>query len=146
MAFFDLISMSVGILYFIPLIFYIITKNPVHLKAFVGAGSTTIISETLKKLIGKISPRPYGAKNCNLQCDDGNQSGQPGMPSSHSATVAFFSAFYFQETNNIFVKAALIGYAGLVMTSRYVKRCHSIPQIVGGTILGVSLSFIVRHL
>jgi membrane-associated phospholipid phosphatase len=142
----DLISMSVGILYLIPLIFYIVTKNPLHLKAFIGVGGTTIISESIKYVLGKVSPRPQGAKNCNLLCNDGNQSGQPGMPSSHSATVAFFSGFYFQESNNPLIKAFLIGYAGVVMASRYVKKCHTLAQIIGGAILGVSLSFIVRHL
>ena len=142
----DLISMSVGILYLIPLIFYFITYNPIHLKAFVGVGATTVISESIKYVLGKVSPRPEGAKNCNLLCNDGNQSGQPGMPSSHSATVAFFSGFYFNETNNLFMKAFLVGYAGLIMLSRYMKSCHTINQIVGGAILGVSLSWIVRHL
>lgn len=142
----DLISMSVGILYLIPLILYIITQNPIHLKGFIGVGGTTIISESIKYILGKVSPRPNGAKNCNLLCNDGNQSGQPGMPSSHSATVAFFSAFYFQETNNLMIKTLLVGYTGLVMASRYMKKCHTINQIVGGALLGVSLSWIVRHL
>jgi membrane-associated phospholipid phosphatase len=142
----DSISMSVGILYLIPLILYIITYNPIHLKAFIGVGGTTIISESIKYVLGKISPRPQGAKNCNLLCNDGNQSGQPGMPSSHSATVAFFSGFYFQETNNLMIKTFLVGYAGLVMASRYIKKCHTINQIIGGTFVGVSLSLLVRHL
>lgn len=142
----DLISMSVGILYLIPLVFYFIAHDPIHLMAFIGTGATTIISESIKYVLGKVSPRPEGAKNCNLLCNDGNQSGQPGMPSSHSATVAFFSAFYFQETNNIWIKTILVGYAGLVMASRYMKRCHTINQIIGGAILGVSLSLLVRHL
>ena len=142
----DLLSMSVGILYLIPLIFYIQNPNLIHLKAFIGVGGTTIISESIKYVLGKISPRPQGAKNCNLLCNDGNQSGQPGMPSSHSATVAFFSSFYFQETNSIIIKVLLIGYAGIVMMSRWIKSCHSIAQIIGGAALGVSLSLLVRHL
>jgi membrane-associated phospholipid phosphatase len=68
------------------------------------------------------------------------------MPSSHSATVAFFSSFYFQETNSIIIKVLLIGYAGIVMMSRWIKSCHSIAQIIGGAALGVSLSLLVRHL
>ncbi len=146
MIVYDLILMSVGILYLIPLIFYILTKNQMHLKAFIGVGGTTIISESIKYVLGKVSPRPEGAKNCNLLCNDGNQSGQPGMPSSHSATVAFFSGFYFQETDNIIIKLFLVGYAALVMASRYMKKCHTINQIAGGALLGVSLSWIVRHL
>jgi membrane-associated phospholipid phosphatase len=144
----DLISASVGLLYIIPLILYIFTKNYIHIKAFIGVGATTIISETLKRSIIKTtSRRPKGANNCNLMCNDGNQSGQPGMPSSHSANVAFILGFYFQQTNNILVLLILIIYAMAVMASRYLKRCHTINQIVAGAGLGLSLSWIVvRHL
>ncbi len=140
--------MSVGLLYIIPLVLYIFTNNSIHLKGFLGVAGTTILSETLKRTIIKdVSPRPRGASNCNLLCDDGDQSGRPGMPSSHSAEVAFFSGFYYQLTNNHFVRIILIIYAGSVMVSRYIKRCHTIGQILGGAILGVSLSyFAVRHL
>ena len=65
------------------------------------------------------------------------------MPSSHSAEVVFFSAFYIQQTNNIIIKICLVVYAGLVMLSRYIKRCHTINQIVAGALLGLSLSWIV---
>jgi membrane-associated phospholipid phosphatase len=144
----NLLSMSVGILYVIPLILYFFTRNNIHFKAFLGTAGTTIISETLKYFfIGKASPRPEGAKDCNLFCNDGNQAGRPGMPSSHSAEVAFFSGFYYQQTDNIFIKNGLVIYAGLVMLSRYIKRCHTINQIVTGALLGLSLSwFVVRQL
>jgi membrane-associated phospholipid phosphatase len=144
----DYISMSVGLLYIIPFIFYIYTNNFIHIKAFLGVAGITILSETLKRFIIKdFSPRPKGASNCNLLCDDGSQSGQPGMPSSHSAEAVFFSAFYYQNTNNIYIKIILIIYAFGVMISRYIKRCHTINQILAGAFLGLSLNFImVRHL
>lgn len=144
----DAISMSVGLLYVIPLILFFFTQNQIHFKAFLGTAGTTIISETLKYFfIGKASPRPEGAKDCNLFCNDGNQAGRPGMPSSHSAEVAFFSGFYYQQTESKIVKWGLVLYAGAVMLSRYIKRCHTINQIVVGAILGLSLSwFVVRHL
>ena len=148
MNIFDGLSMSVGLLYIIPLLLYYVTQNPIHFKAFLGTAGTTIISETLKYFfIGKSNPRPQGAKDCNLFCNDGNQAGKPGMPSSHSSEVAFFSGFYYQQTHNPIIRASLVIYAGLVMMSRYVKRCHTISQIVGGTLLSLSLSwFVVRHL
>jgi diacylglycerol kinase (ATP) len=144
----NLLSMSVGLLYIIPLILYIYSKNFIHIKGFLGIIGTTIISETLKYSIFKdISYRPKGASNCNLLCNDGNQSGQPGMPSSHSAEAVFFSGFYYQLTDNIFIRIILLIYAFGVMISRYLKRCHTINQIGVGAILGVSLSWItVRHL
>lgn len=144
----DYISMSVGLLYIIPIALYIYTNNSVHIKAFLGIAGTTILSETLKySIIKDLSPRPRGASNCNLLCNDGNQSGQPGMPSSHSAEVVFFSSYYYQLTNNNIIRIILIIYAFAVMLSRYLKKCHTIGQILGGAILGLSLSYVaVRHL
>jgi membrane-associated phospholipid phosphatase len=144
----DLLSKSVTLIYIIPLILYVLTGNSIHFKGFLGVAGTTIISETLKFFfIGKDSPRPEGAKDCNLLCNDGNQSGQPGMPSSHSSSVAFFSGFYFQQTDNKFIRSVLIVYAGLIMLSRYLKKCHTISQILVGALLGVSLSwFAMRQL
>jgi membrane-associated phospholipid phosphatase len=140
----DIISISSGLLYIIPFILYIISNNYIHIQALLGTISATFLSEGLKYfLIKDKSPRPKGAKDCNLLCNDGNQEGRPGMPSSHSATVAFFSGFYFQHTENIIIRYLLVIYAGLVMLSRYIKRCHTFNQIVVGGILGLSLSWIV---
>lgn len=140
----DYISMSVGLVYIVPLILYFFTGNWVHAKALLGVTGTTIISESTKYfLIGDASPRPSGAKNCNMLCNDGNQSGRPGMPSSHSAEAAFFSGFYYQQTTNPVIRAALVLFAALIMISRYIKRCHTINQIGVGALLGLSLSFIV---
>jgi acid phosphatase family membrane protein YuiD len=144
----DIISSSVIVLYIIPISLYYISGNIIHLKAFIGTAATPFISEFIKLFIIKDkSPRPIGARNCNVLCNDGNQSGQPGMPSSHSAQVAFFTGFYYQNTNNITLRICLIIYSGLVMVSRYIKRCHTINQIVTGAFLGVCLSWLtVRHL
>jgi membrane-associated phospholipid phosphatase len=143
------ISMSVGLIYVIPVVLYYITGNIVHLKAFLGVSGTTIISETIKYFfIGKASPRPQGATDCNMLCNDGNQEGRPGMPSSHSASVTFIYGFYAQQSlSSPIVNNLLLGYALMVMLSRYIKRCHSLSQIVAGASLGLSLSwFAVRQL
>jgi membrane-associated phospholipid phosphatase len=140
----DLLSKSVVLLYIIPFILFIFTGNQIHFKGFLGVAGTTIITETIKYLfIGKSNPRPEGAKDCNLLCNDGNQSGKPGMPSSHSSSVAFFSGFYYQQTENKIIKGGLIIYAGLVMLSRYLKKCHTISQIFVGALLGLCLSWVV---
>jgi len=144
----DLLSKSVILLYVIPLVLYVTTGNSIHFKGFLGVAGTTIITETIKYFfIGKSNPRPEGARDCNLLCNDGNQSGKPGMPSSHSSSVAFFAGFYYQQSDNKFIRGALVIYAGLVMWSRYLKKCHSISQILVGALLGVSLSwFVMRQL
>jgi membrane-associated phospholipid phosphatase len=148
MELWNLLSMSIGFVFIIPFMLYYATGNPIHFRAFLGVAGTAIISETIKVFfVGRNSPRPKGAKDCDLLCIDGNQEGQPGMPSSHSAEVAFFSGFYLQQTTNPVIRSILVIYAILVMASRYFKRCHTISQISVGTILGLSLSWIVvRHL
>ena len=143
----DCITMLVLLVYIIPLVLYFYTFNIIHLKAFLGAYGTIILSENLKYfVIGKASPRPEGATNCNLWCNDGNQSGQPGMPSGHSANVSFFAGYYWQQTNNIIIRSLLVMYAGIIMLSRYLKKCHTINQIIGGTIFGLSSSVLVNRI
>jgi membrane-associated phospholipid phosphatase len=137
----DLISFSVGLVYIIPFVLFYITGNTIHLTGFFGVTGTTILSEFLKHyIIRDASPRPRGATNCDLLCQDGKQGGKPGMPSSHSASVAFFSAFYFKQTDNLYIRIFLVLYAALVMLSRHLKRCHTIYQIGTGALLGFLIS------
>ena len=143
----DSVTMLVLLVYIIPLVLYFYTFNFIHLKAFLGGYGTIILSESLKYfVIGKASPRPEGATNCNLWCNDGNQSGQPGMPSGHSANVSFFAGYYWQQTNNIIIRSLLVMYAGIIMLSRYLKKCHTINQIIAGTIFGLSSSVLVNRI
>jgi membrane-associated phospholipid phosphatase len=140
----DIISGSIGFVYIIPIVLYFITYDTFHLKALYGLIGTVITSEGLKKYIIKdISPRPKDAINCNLLCNDGNQGGRPGMPSSHTATIVFFTSMYFNKIHNIYVRIILIIYTALMMLSRYLKRCHTINQIGGGLLLGFILSQLV---
>lgn len=143
----DCVTMLILLVYIIPFVLYFYTFNIIHLKAFLGAYGTIMLSESLKYfVIGKASPRPEGATNCNLWCNDGNQSGQPGMPSGHSANVSFFAGYYWQQTNNIIIRSLLVMYAGIIMLSRYLKKCHTINQIIAGTIFGLSSSVLVNRI
>jgi len=145
MNFQDFISNSILIVYIIPIILYGITRNPYHKIAFMGTFATNAISEIIKHVFIKdISPRPQGAMNCNIMCSNGNQEGKPGMPSSHSATIIFFTTYYYCHTSNLYIRAILIGYALLVMMSRYHKRCHTVPQIMVGALLGWSMGMLLH--
>lgn len=112
---------------------------------FVGLYATTLFSEFLKYyVIQEASPRPKGAMNCNLWCNDGNQEGRPGMPSSHSAEVAFFVAYYWKQVDSLMWKVLLVLYGMAVMISRYMKRCHSVSQIVVGGMVGGGMSWLIK--
>lgn len=141
----DLISMSAALLYAVPVIGYALSGSFIHIKAFIGLFVTMGLGESIKYyIIGNRSPRPKGAYDCNLWCNDGKQEGKPGMPSGHSSQAAFFASFYYEQTNNEWIRTGLVLYAVLVMISRYLKRCHTIPQIATGALLGWTMSRCVR--
>jgi membrane-associated phospholipid phosphatase len=144
----DLVSASVILLYAVPWIRYAITWDLQELRAFWGMIGTVALNESLKHfVIGKASPRPAQATNCNLWANDGPQGGRPGMPSGHSAHVSFFTGYYLQTLSPSPWTYLLVAYALLVMFSRWTKCCHSLPQILSGSALGLLLSaLVVRHL
>lgn len=141
----NIISTSVILVYIIPVSLFIYTGDTIHIKAFVGS-FITILTEYVKHRIGKKNPRPDGALDCNMWCNNGDVSGKPGMPSGHSVSSAFFAGFYFQNTNNVWIKSMLVMYAGLVMISRYMKKCHTIGQIGTGATIGIIFSWIMNHI
>ena len=144
---YNTISSSILIAYFVPIFLTIYKSDIAQLKGFVGVFATTFFVDILKlHVIGMSNPRPAGARDCNLFNTDGPQSGAPGMPSGHAATAAFFAGYYFQETNNVYLRILLIAYAILIMYSRYMKHCHTIPQLLVGSIIGIAGSYIVHRL
>ncbi len=143
----DLVSVSTGLYYLVPLILYLVTKHSKHIIVLFGLAGTLLSSEFIKRfIIGTRSPRPPGAYNCNMLCDDGNQSGKPGMPSSHSAVTAFFVFYYFRETDSLIIRCILILILGLVAAARYLKRCHTIYQIGVGILYGLIAAETTRKL
>ncbi len=143
----DLVSVSSGLYYLVPLILYIVTKQSKHIIVLLGLTGTVLSSEFIKRfIIGTRSTRPKGAYNCNMLCDDGNQSGKPGMPSSHSAVTAFFVFYYFRETDSLIIRCFLVLILGLVGLARYLKRCHTIYQIGAGIFYGLIVAEITRKL
>lgn len=141
----NIISISVLAVYIIPAILYYFTQNPRELKAIAGAFGTVTISEGIKYLIiGTSNPRPKGARDCDIFCRDGLQESRPGMPSGHSAMAAFFAGYYFDETDNVWIKVGLIVFAVLVMYSRWSKRCHSLEQIMAGALFGLCASILIK--
>jgi membrane-associated phospholipid phosphatase len=114
-----------------------------HLRALIGMLLTALITDGWKTWFPE--PRPKGARNCNFWADNGNREDEPGMPSGHSSISTFFSAFYYQQTANPWIKGLLVLYALLVMLSRYVKHCHSLPQIVTGASIGLLMNALTGY-
>lgn len=145
----NIASLSVILLYFVPWIRFLQTQHLSELRPFWGMIATVAINEGIKHgIIGTASPRPPRARDCNLWGNDGPQGGRPGAPSGHSAQVSFFVGYYLQTLSlSPLFRVALLGYALLVMLSRYTQFCHTLPQILSGATLGSLLSIlVVRHL
>lgn len=145
----NIISFSVILLYIVPWVRYLLIQHVSELRPFWGMILTVILNEGIKHgIIGEASPRPARARDCNLCVNDGPQGGRPGAPSGHSAQVAFFVGYYLQTLSlSPLSCVALLGYALLVMLSRFTKFCHTLPQIISGAALGSLMSvFVVRHL
>lgn len=143
------VSLSVVLLYLVPWIRFLQTLRFSELRPFWGMIATVVVNEGIKHgIIRTASPRPARARDCNLWANDGPQGGRPGAPSGHSAQVSFFAGYYLQTLSlSPFYRIALLGYALLVMLSRYTKFCHTLPQILSGAALGSLMSvLVVRHL
>lgn len=98
-----------------------------------------------------ITDRPIGATNCDNFSRSGLcKPGTPGMPSGHMTQTTIFAIvmilgryFSTKGRKNNFENILFYGVNGalvLVMAfARYYKKCHNIPQIIAGFLLGLGL-------
>lgn len=141
---YDFISLTILLCFVMPLVLYSQSGQKKHIKAFFGLIFILLFSEFLKRyIIREKSVRPSDAYNCNTFCNDGKVGGKAGMPSSHSAVVWFFIGFYFSDLENS-MKSISIIFGILMILSRYYKKCHTISQIVAGSLLGLSSGLLLK--
>jgi membrane-associated phospholipid phosphatase len=129
----NLISLSA---LFVPVAGAVWTGSWALLIGLIGANAAVA---GLKRLIGGsgVWGRPAGARGCGALCDGGAVGGEPGFPSGHMTTVTMFVTVMWLWISEWWVLAAGGVWATAVAWSRWVKRCHSVLQIVGGTAFGV---------
>jgi membrane-associated phospholipid phosphatase len=101
-------------------------------------------------IIGDASPRPIEAYDCDMFCNNGPQGGKPGMPSTHMAVASAFSILYLPKPLSISITQPIAFYflilVGAMASARYYKKCHTIEQIVAGTLFGISCGLVYRVL
>ena len=102
------------------------------------------VSKLLKRWIK--DPRPDDAKNCSVTNSGGSAKGEYGMPSEHMAVSSFmiFSTLLIGTKNPIFWTLGGVWLAGIGW-ARYTKHCHSIAQVIGGTIYGTSVALLLNY-
>lgn len=148
----DLISCLEGFLFGVPIVLYFTTYNFKHIQNVIALFVTIISGEFIKfNIIGDASPRPALASNCNMLCNNGAQGGKPGMPSTHMAIVTAFCTLYFPSgTINESIKNPIVyGFAILIIAmgaARYYKNCHTLEQIVVGTLFGFVCGYLAKVL
>ena len=120
-----------------------------------GYYSSIIVSQLLKYLLHpmfEFTKRPQGACGCDYNSFKGDSSGNPGFPSGHMATTGFFvthTLLVLLKKNNIKIKENRIIFIILNILllllmgwARHYKKCHSLIQIIAGTILGTILGYL----
>lgn len=105
-----------------------------------------------------ITDRPKGATNCDYFSRDGlTKPGTPGMPSGHMTHTTIFATVmimgrYFSARGKDFSLENILFYGVnislvLVMAfSRYYKKCHNLPQIALGFMLGLGMGILFYYL
>ena len=105
-----------------------------------------IIGSKLLKQIIK-DPRPAGAMNCNIQNSGGSAKGEYGMPSEHMAVSSYMIlSTLFISTKNPVIWSLGITWLSAIGWARYAKHCHSLAQVIGGTVYGSGVALILQCL
>lgn len=111
-----------------------------------------LLSEIFKKILFKKftgTERPTSARGCDFFSIGPDVSGKPGFPSGHmsvtSAACVMFILFLinsnkFNKLTKVFLIILNLLFIVIMGWARHVKKCHNILQIIGGIILGTTIS------
>ena len=126
------------LLLFILTVFLLSNKQIFLAYYLIGIFINTIINIFLKLLI--CDPRPSSDIVDRLKFD------KYGMPSGHSQSVGFSTAYIFCTLNSqsIFVLYSIISL--ITMFQRYKNHCHTISQIVIGYIIGIVFGILIIYI
>jgi len=143
----EIISQSLILIIGTPYLFYAFTFDTRWLQVILFSTITLFIHDIIKRQsIGsnlEFLKRPQGANNCDICSKNGDQSGKPGFPSGHVASVAsFFTSIdlLFPEYQMSCLWVGIL-YTIAMAISRINKKCHTLLQTVAGTVLGFGVSF-----
>lgn len=150
--------------------FFVNVTEAVHDKNFGEMGLlivTMVVADLLtfgiksisKKASSKLNfllHRPVGASNTDILSRNGFKPvDAPGFPSGHVTMTAVFAVYrilrLYRNYDNIFTfitnePLPILFYLGLIVLmgyARWYKRCHNIPQILGGFVLGSVFAIIL---
>ena len=137
----DTISISILIVYVFPAYMFILYKHIWWLLFLLGLISANVVVESVKGLLVEYS-RPLGAKGCDLFCVGGDVGGQPAFPSGHMTATTMFVGVMWLHYGHTYILLAGIPWILAMGWSRWIKRCHTWQQVVGGIFTGTVFSYI----
>lgn len=161
----DIVSLSPLVIFLTLLYNFLIlpSKNSLDLVLFLYMMLAGFIVRFLKDLPYPkswrwVTDRPKGAANCDYFSRNGlAKPGTPGMPSGHMTHTTIFAtvmimARYFsargKEFNleNILFYGVNISLVLVMAFARYYKKCHNLPQISLGFMLGLGMGILFYYL
>jgi len=116
----------------------LITRDINHFKLAFYIFLSNILVSIIKSIkfpskYDHIFKRPKGASNCNYLSSNGCRENYPGFPSGHMTTTAFFCYYQILNGKDKLLHSFIIVIMGW---ARHYKKCHTVIQIITGTILG----------
>jgi len=155
----DWVSLAPAACYVVLLALLVATRDPYYIVIAVGMTTIALAVKMTKTatrpfLRGDFAEwlaRPSGARGCGAlngeECDGGGVGGDgacPGMPSGHQAIMAFFvfSVIFYHRLTVVSAPLwiALLALNFAVGVSRVYKECHTIPQVVAGSVVGILIA------
>jgi len=118
-------------------IFTLFNKQTLLFTYLIGFGINTVLNILLKSIIQE--SRPIENKRLfNLEILSGRliQFDRYGMPSGHTQSVFYSTAFIFMSLKNIRIKILYFIISLLTIYQRLSYKNHSIEQIIVGSIIG----------
>ena len=138
----ELLGLSPYIQYILVLLITFITGKRAGAYYILGATVDLVLNYGLKRLVftsGKWTRRPSTSESCGF-----GDVGDAGMPSGHAQSSFLFATFWSllgQESWIIlYIHALLVAY------QRVYTKCHTVPQVVVGAIIGIVNGIITHEL
>jgi membrane-associated phospholipid phosphatase len=149
----DWVSLAPAACYVVLLALLGATRDPYYIVIAVGMTTIALAVKLTKAatrpfLSGDFAEwlaRPSGARGCGaLNGEDCDAEVCPGMPSGHQAVIAFFvfSMIFYHRLTVVSAPLwiALLALNFAVGVSRVYKECHTIPQVVAGSVVGILIA------
>jgi len=140
----DSVSMSILFVYLFPTYMFILYKHIWWLWFLVALVSANIVVEGVKGVLPY--GRPAGAKGCDLFCVGGDVGGELAFPSGHMTATTMFVGVMWLHYGHTYILLAGIPWILAMGWSRWIKRCHTWQQVVGGIFTGAVFSYMYESI